>query len=217
MKKWLFLSLCIFLQAKLNAQTRIYIAAGLATSYGGGYNSLFAKIKTPAYFDVEVDIKVLGPISIVSGVSTFGVGYSSEDTGFGSKSSYEARFVSVPALFRWNIRNKNIFLLDFGLSPYYLLNAHLDESIDKFGIPRTVEGNITQYSKRFFTGFKFQETLALNRLTISLFIIAPFKGQSSIKDLPDHWGLNQQQSTYLIEGGYKDFVVMGFKTGIRIL
>lgn len=216
MKKWLILSLCFFLQHKLNAQSRIYIAAGLATSYGGGYNALFAKIKTPGYFEIEVDKKVLGSLSIVSGVSTFGVGYSSEDTGFGSQSSYQARFVSVPALFRWNIRNKNILLLDFGLSPYYLLNAHLEESIYKFGTIRTVEGDITPYSKRFFTGFKFQETLALNRLTISLFILAPFKGQSSIKDLPDHWGLNQQQSTYLIEGGYKDFVVMGLKAGIRI-
>ncbi len=208
--------MCLFLQHELNAQTRIYIATGLATSYGGGYNSLFAKIKKPGYFDIEVDIKALGSVSIVSGVSTFGVGYSSEDTGFGSQSSYQARFVSVPALFRWNIRNKNIFLLDFGLSPYYLLNAYLDESIYKFGIKRTAEGDITPYSKRFFTGFKIQQTFAVNRLVISLFIIAPFKGQSSIKDLPDHWGLNQQQSTYLIEGGYKDFFVMGLKTGLRI-
>ncbi|MEQ1584872.1 MAG: hypothetical protein ABL895_03270 [Cyclobacteriaceae bacterium] len=216
MKRGLIIIVCFLLMQKANGQTRMYVAAGLTTSYGGGYNALFAKIKTPGYFDIELEKKILGSVSIVGGVSTFGVGYSSEDTGFGSQSSYQARFVSVPVLFRWNIRNKNFFFLDFGLSPYYLVNAHLQESIYKFGIKRDVEGDITGYSKRFFTSFKFQQTFAVNRLIISLFVIVPFKGQSSIKDLPDHWGLNQQQSTYLIEGGYKDFVVMGLKTGLRI-
>lgn len=207
---------CLLLVQQANCQTRVYVAAGLTTSYGGGFNAMFAQINKPVYFDVELEKKVLGSVSIVSGLSTFGVGYSSENTGFGSQSSYQARFVSVPILFRWNFTNKNSMFLDFGLSPFYLTRAHLQESIYKFGIKRDVEGDITQYSKRFFTSFKFQQTLAVNRLIISLFVIVPFKGQSSIKDLPDHWGLNQQQSTYLIEGGYKDFVVMGLKTGLRI-
>jgi hypothetical protein len=216
MIRCLIICVCLFMLQNAKAQTRIYVAAGVTTSYGGDWQTTLAKTKTPIYFDIELEKKILGSVSIVGGVSTFGVGYNSEDTGFGSQSSYQATFASLPLLFRWNIRNKNILLLDFGLSPYYLVNAHLQESIYKFGIKRDAEGDITAYSKRFFTSFKFQQTITINRFTISLFVIVPFKGQSPIKDLADHWAFNQQQSTYLISGGYKDFVVMGLKTGIRI-
>lgn len=207
---------CLLLALQAKSQTRVYVAAGVTTSFGGGFNAMFAQINKPLYLDVEFEKKILGSVSIVSGLSTFGVAYSSENTGFGSQSSYQARFVSVPILFRWNFMNKNSMFFDFGLSPFYLSRAHLQESIYKFGIKRDVEGDITEYSKRFFTSFKFQQTLAFNRVTFSLFVIVPFPGQSSIKELPEHWTLNQQQSTYLIEGGYKDFVVMGLKTGLRI-
>ena len=216
MKKGLIILIFLAGSQKTIGQTRIYVASGLTTSSGGDWNTTLAKTSTPLYVDLELEKKMLGSVSIVGGLSTFGVGYNSDDTGFGSQSSYRATFISVPLLFRWNVRNKNILFFDFGLSPYYLLKAHLQESIYKFNIRRDAEGDITEYSKRFFTSLKFQQTVAFNRLTFALFVIAPFKGQSPIKDLVDHWDFNQQQSAYLISGGYKDFVVMGLKAGVRI-
>lgn len=198
------------------AQSRIYLSGGIATSYGGNLNTLFASHQPELCADLEWERKITGSINLLTGLSTFGVGYMSNSSSFGSPSAFSSTYLAVPVLVRWNMGNKNFLYFDFGLQPYYLIKAHLKEHYYKFGEDRIAEGDITSYSNRLFAGAKFQETVAFNRLTLSLFIIFPFKGQTTIKNLADHWALNQQQSTYLESNGYSNFAVFGFKLGVRI-
>lgn len=214
-----FLVACVFLFFifKTEAQTRYFVALGGSTSLGGNTSTFFAKVPFSWSADLELDKKVFGSLYVVTGLSSYGIGYAaSKDVFTPSRSEYSARYICVPLMARWNVSNRNFIYLDLGLNTMYLAQAHLHESQDKFGTTRDYDGNIAPYMNRFYQSIKFQETFAFNRFSISLFIIAQFKGQQAIHDLADHWGLNAQQSTFLNSNGYSDFFIVGFKVGCRI-
>jgi hypothetical protein len=200
----------------LNAQTRMFVSLGGSLSAGGNATTKFG-VSGNLAGDVEWDKKVMGTLHVVTGISTFGVSYSSSNTSFGSYTSkFNAQYVGVPVMARWNVGNRNFLYLDMGLITYYLAYAKLTESIQKFGSTQTYSGNIAPYSNRLYIGFKVQFGFAINRLSISDFFIYQFKGQETINNLENHWGLNSQQSTYLISNGYSDFRVFGIKLSYRI-
>ncbi len=198
-------------------QSRIYLAGGLTTSIGGSADTFTATTTTLPSFDLELEKKIVGSMSLLTGASLFGVGYSYDGTGFAANSSsFKANYAAIPLMARWNMFNKNKFYFDFGILTSYLVNARLKETYPKFSVPQTAEGDIAAYSNRLLVSAKFQETFAINRFSISLFFIVTFKGQSTVKNLEDHWPLNRQQSTYLLSNGYSDFTVFGLKLGVRI-
>ncbi len=199
------------------AQSRVFVSFGGTTSIGGNFSTFFATVPTCWSADVEWDKKIIGSLHVVSGLSTIGVGYSaSEDLFTPSDSEYKARYLAVPIMARWNVSNRNFMYVDLGINTLYLAEAHLHESKSKFGTLRDYEGNIAPYLNRFYQSAKFQFTFAVNRFTGSIFMIFQFKGQDTINNLPDHWGLNAQQSTFLNSNGYSDFFLGGFKLGCRI-
>jgi hypothetical protein len=217
--KPILLAACIFLFFVVNteAQTRYFISLGGSTSFGGNTSTFFAKVPVSWSADLEVDKKVFGSLYVVSGLSSYGIGYTaSKDIFTPSSSEYSARYICIPLMARWNVGNRNFLYIDFGLNTMYLAHAHLHESQNKFGSTRDYDGNIAPYMNRFYQSIKFQETFAFNRFSISLFIVAQFKGQQAINNLADHWGLNAQQSTFLNSNGYSDFFIGGFKLGCRI-
>jgi hypothetical protein len=215
MKKALVL-LLLFIVANTFGQSRIYVAGGISTSIGGNITTTFAGAPAQLSVDIEWQKKVAGSISFATGLSTFGTAYTTNTSSFGSQSNYKATYIAVPLLIRWNMGNKNIGYLDFGLQPQFLASAHLQESIDKFGTIKNAEGDITAYSNRLYIATKFQYSILINRLLIGLYIITPFTGQQSVKGLQDHWALNQQQSTYLLANGYSDYWVFGIRAGVRL-
>lgn len=206
-----------------SGQGKIYLAGGMSNVFGSGVNILlgaegsFFKFNYPA-FDGEYQTRMIGSFNFVTGLSVFSSGYKTTDDSFSSASEFSATYVGVPLMARWNAGNKNYLYFDFGMMPLYLARAHLKESFDKFSNndPIVVEGNITQYSNRFYYAFKFQMLVLVNRFYIGIYLIAPSGGQSTLKGLDDHWGLNSQQSTYLLSNGFSDFSIMGFKAGVRI-
>ncbi|MBS1507479.1 MAG: hypothetical protein JSS79_12600 [Bacteroidetes bacterium] len=202
-----------------SAQSRMFVTAGISTSLGGNLSTFTAKVPAVASLDVEWDRKVMGSLYAVYGVSTYGVGYSTTHDLFApSDSEYSARFISVPLMARWNVSNRNFLYIDFGINTSYLAQAHLHESFQKFsnvGL-QDYDGNIGPYLNRFYQTLKFQETFAVNRFIFSIYMIAQVKGQNTINNLSDHWGLNVQQSTFLNSNGYSDYFLLGFKLGCRI-
>lgn len=222
-RKWIGLLVMQSIGLAALAQSKIYVAGGVSNVFGSGVNiilgeegSLF-KFNYPV-FDAEYQTRVVGSFSFVTGVSAFTAGYKTTDDSFSSASEFRATYVGIPFMARWNAGNKNYLYLDFGMMPFYLARAHLKESFDKFANndPVVVEGNITQYSNRFYYAFKFQMLVLMNRFYAGIYFIAPSNGQSTLKDLDEHWGLNSQQSTYLLSNGFSDFSMMGIKAGIRI-
>lgn len=202
-----------------SAQSRMFASAGISTSLGGNISTFTAKVPTMWSLDVEWDRKVMGSLYAVYGVSSYGVGYSTTHDLFApSDSEYSARFISVPLMARWNVSNRNFLYIDFGVNTSYLVQAHLREAYQKFSNVgfETYDGNIGPYLNRFYQTLKFQETFAVNRFTFSLYVIAQLKGQNTINNLSDHWGLNVQQSTFLNSNGYSDYFLLGFKLGCRI-
>lgn len=214
---WLLLVLCANL---VMGQSKLYLDGGISSVYGTGVNLLFGsnysfkfKYKT---LDIEYEKRLIGSFSMVTGASLFSAGYKTTDGSFSSLSEFKATYVGMPLLVRWNVGNRNFFYLDFGLVPYFLAHAHLTESIQQFNGTLTVEGDVTPYSNRFYYASKFQMIYCINRFNIGLYFLAPAKGQSSIKNMEGNWGLNNQQSTYLLSNGFSDFFIMGLKTGWRI-
>jgi hypothetical protein len=198
-------------------QNRYFIALGGSTSFGGNTSTFEAKVPFSWSADLELDKKVFGSLYVVSGLSSYGVGYTASKGFFTpSSSEYSARYICIPLMARWNIGNRNFIYIDFGLNTMYLAQAHLHESLDKFGVTREYDGNIAPYMNRFYQSIKFQETFAFNRFSIGIFMVAQFKGQQAIHNLADYWGLNAQQSTFLNSSGYSDFFIGGFKLGCRI-
>jgi hypothetical protein len=204
-------------------QSKMYVSGGMSNVFGSGVNiflgeegSLF-KFNYPT-FDAEYQTRVIGSFNFVTGLSFVSAGYETTDDSFSSASEFSAMYVGVPLMARWNTGNKNYLYLDFGMMPLYLARARLKESFDKFANnePVVVEGNITEYSNRFYYAFKFQMLILVNRFHVGLYLITPSKGQSTLKGLDGHWGLNSQQSTYLLSNGFSDFSIMGFKAGVRI-
>jgi hypothetical protein len=215
----LIVILLFAISSKLNAQSRVFASFGGTTSLGGNFTTFTAKVPTSWSAEVELDKKVLGSLYVVTGLSTFGLGYSvTQSLLVPSNSNYTARYLALPIMARWNVGNRNFCYVDLGINTMYLAQAHLSESIDKFnnGNLESFDGNIAPYLNRFYQSFKFQETLALNRFSFSIFFIAQFKGQGTIHNLSDHWGLNPQQSTFLNSNGYSDFYLAGIKLSCRI-
>jgi len=201
------------------AQSRVFVSFGASTSLGGNISTYFAKEPVAWSADVEWDKKIMGSLYGVTGLSTFGLGYSAtRDLLVPSNSTYSARYLALPIMARWNVGNRNMIYLDFGFNTLYLAQAHLSESIDKFNnnTLQTFDGNIAPYLNRLYQSFKFQETVAFNRLSISIYVVAQLKGQGTINNLPDHWGLNPQQSTFLSSNGYSDFFLAGIKLTCRV-
>jgi hypothetical protein len=205
-----------FLIYGTNAQSRIYVSGGITTTTGGSTGTTFASGSSLPCIDLEWEQKIVGSMSLLTGVSWLGAGYSNHNTAFGNKSVYSASYVGIPVLARWNQFNRHNFYLDFGILTSFLAKAHLQESGTRYGVPQTAEGDITSYCNRLMIGAKIQETVAFNRISLSFFFVIPFKGQSTVKDLQNHWPFNQQQSTYLLSNGYSDFALFGFKLGVRI-
>lgn len=213
----LLIFLLIIMSLTASGQSRIFISAGAATSLGGSTDTFFAGNRTASTLDAEYEKKIIGTISIVTGVSWYGVGYQYDGTGFASNtSSFKANYVAVPLMARWNMGNKNLLYLDFGMISSWMARAHLTENYTRFGFPQKAEGDIAAYSNRLLMGAKFQETILLNRFTLTLYYIVTFKGQNTVKNLPEHWPLNQQQSPYLQSNGYSDYSMLGFRVGFRI-
>ncbi len=197
-------------------QTRIYVVGGFTGTTGGNLSTYTAHHAATPLIELTVEKKIVGSISLLTGLSYFGATYNNTKTFFGSASKFDARFLGVPVLARWNIGNKNLFFVDLGLQPYYLLTAQLEESIPVFNEVLEAKGDIAAYSNRYYLSARLQQTFVINRFTISMIFMLPFHGQNSIKDLADHWPLNQQQSTYLLSNGYSDFTTYGLSLGFRL-
>ncbi len=214
-------SLIVLLFASVvNAQSKLYVSGAIADVFGFGSNLFLGSYKEGFLYrayDLEYQRPLIGSFHLLTGVSYFTSGYETTDASFSSSSDLDLSFVGVPIMSRWNVGNKNMFYLDVGFFPYYLVKAHLTEGINKFGSPVTVEGDITQYSNRLYAGLKFQMLILVNRFHFGVYFMAPTKGQSTLKGLEDHWGLNAQQSTYLLSNGFSDYMITGLKLGIRIL
>jgi hypothetical protein len=213
---------CLLLWGSLGySQSKFYLSISKTDVSATGLNlflgSDFKVFEFKYYdFDFEYQRRILGTINGIAGISVFNAGYSTNVISSSSKTDFKASYVAIPLMARWNPGNKNFFFFDAGVMPFYLLNAHLKENIDRFGSVRTVEGDITQYSNRFFFGFKLQMLIPMNRFYLGVFYMAPFKGQSSIKGLENHWGVNAKESTYLLSNGFSDYWMFGLKVGARI-
>lgn len=214
--------MCFITLMNLNAfgQSKLYISGGMSHVFGSGANIFLGEEFSFKFnyrtIDVEYEKRVVGSFSMLTGASLFNSGYQTTDDSFSSLSEFKATYVAVPLMARWNVGNRNIYNLDFGLSPYYLVNAHLSESISRFGNTLAVAGDITPYSNRFYYASKIQMTVLLNRFSIGAYFLFPAKGQSTLKNLEGNWGLNAQQSTYLLSDGFSDYQIIGFKAGWRI-
>ena len=213
----ILLILLLYAAPHVQGQYRTFVSVGLTRSFGGNLNTFLSTSPTQWLVEVEVDRKAFGAFYLVSGLSSYAVGYSSTSNFFGpADSDYTGRFLAVPILARWNIGNRNFFYVDAGIVISYLANAKLKETLYKFGNAETCSGDITPYLNRLYQIFKFQETLAFNRFTISVFFMLEFKGQNTINNLADHWGFNAQQSPFINSSGYSDFYAFGMKVGCRI-
>lgn len=204
-------------------QSKIYVGGGLSNIFGSGVNIFLGQEGSLMKFnypvlDVEYQTRVIGSFNFVTGLSVATAGYNTTDDSFSSASAFNATYLGVPLMARWNAGNKNYVYLDFGMMPMYLVRAHLKESFDKFSNndPVIVEGDVTNYSNRFYYTFKFQMLVLMNRFYLGVYFIQPSKGQSTLKGLDGHWGLNSEQSTYLLSNGFSDFSIIGFKAGVRI-
>lgn len=206
---------------QLSAQSKIYLAGGLSNVFGSGSNLVLGDDDYGGKFnylsvDLEIQQRIIGSFNMVGGVSLFKAGYDATDNSFSSNSKFDATYISVPLLVRWNVGNLNYLYIDLGPMPYYLAQAHLEESVNRFNQPYSVEGDITQYSHRFYYAFKFQFIIVINRIYIGMYTIKPPKGQPTINGLERHWGLNEQESTYLLSNGLSDYTILGLKLGVRI-
>ncbi len=217
MNRFIPFLLCALISLQGLAQTRIFVVGGFSGTDGGNLSTYIAKHDPAPFLELDFERKIIGSVSFLTGLTYFGVGYQNESGIFGSASKFDANYLGVPLMMRWSLGNKNFFCLDLGFEPYYMLSANLQESItDSFGTVRTASGEISGYSNRFYLSGRIQETIMFNRFTISLVFMLPFHGQSSIKNLADHWALNQQQSTYLLSNGYADFMLYGVTIGFRL-
>lgn len=217
---WIIFSALFIIAFNVRAQSKIYVSGGSAAVIGAGANILLASQSTfrfsyPAV-DAEYERRVIGAFSFVGGVTFFQAGYHIDDDSFSSASFFKANYIGAPVLARWNVGNKNLLLIDAGIVPYYLAQAHLRESREEFGRTVTVEGDIQPYSNRFYVAGRVEFLMMFNRFYAGWFILSPSKGQTTLKDLQDHWGLSAQYSTYLLSNGFSDYIVFGLKAGVRI-
>ena len=217
------LHIAVSLALAAAGQSKLYISGAMTNVSGGGLNVTLGELDEGTFFkfdhaaaDLEYSKRLMGPFSFVTGLSYYNAGYNVASQSFGSASKLKMSYLSAPLMIRWNLGNKNLLFIDVGLQPSYLLNAYLKESIDQFGAKRECEGNITQYSNRFYYAWKFQMLVPINRFIIGFYYSGLIGHQSSMRNLEGHWGLNAQQSTYLLSDGYSDFNIIGLKAGMRI-
>ena len=215
--KRIILILSILIFGTATAQSRLYFSGGMSSSFGGNINTLFASERFGhACFDLEWDRKMMGSFHSLIGLSYFRVGYFSEENVFGSMSRFRGDYLALPVMFRFNVADRNQIYIEAGPSPYYLLNATLEEGITRFGVFESNSANITAYSNHFYMAFRFQFSVAFGRFIFSEVIMWQGEGNPSTKDLANHWFLNAQESTYLLSQGYADFMLFGFKVGMRL-
>ncbi len=67
----------LFSIVKTQAQTRYFISLGGTTSFGGNTSTFFAKVPLSWSADLEIDKKVFGSLYVVTGLSSYGIGYTS--------------------------------------------------------------------------------------------------------------------------------------------
>lgn len=215
--KWVFLGLILILGSEGWTQSRWFVSAGVTGSSGGPLNLLkeYSQVLGYPYIDFEYEKKLVGSFHFVTGLSFLSTGYISDDKFFGSTIEFRASYLALPLLARWNYKNRNYLMIDMGLHPYFLLNANLTEKINQFNTEKVVTGNITRYSARILLSVKFQGTIAINRVILSVFAMVPFEGQTVTRNLDQHWGLNKEQSTYLLNNDYLP-LIFGVKAGFRI-
>lgn len=212
--------LIVLISQPAYSQSKLYISGGVSLVFGSGLNIFlgqdFALKLDYEALDVEYEKRVVGSFNFVTGASLFNSGYKTIDDSFSSLSEFKATYIAIPLMARWNVGNRNVYYLDFGLSPYYMVNAHLTESIPRFNGRLEVSGDITPYSNRLYYASKLQILVLLNRIYLGFYLVYPAKGQTTLKNLEGNWGLNNQQSTYLLSNGFSDYQIMGFKLGYRI-
>lgn len=220
---WTGLLLMLVVNLTAIGQSKVYVAGGVSNIFGSGVNIFLGqeggllKFNYPV-LDIEYQTRVIGSFNFATGLSVITAGYNTTDDAFSSASAFNATYLGLPLMARWNAGNKNYLYIDFGMMPFYLARAHLKESFDKFSNndPVVVEGDVTKYSNRLYYAFKFQMLVLMNRFYLGVYFVEPFNGQSTLKGLDGHWGLNSEQSTYLLSNGFSDFSIMGFKAGVRI-
>lgn len=218
---WVVMMLCTSGLTSCYGQSKLYAYGGLSNVFGTGTNIIIGSDFSFKFnylsADLEYERRVIGSFSFLTGASVFQAGYNATDGTFSSTSEFKATYIAIPLMARWNVGNKNFYYLDFGFDPYYLAKAHLSESLQNInGLTTTVSGNIEKYSNRFYYAAKFQFVFLVNRFSFGLYLILPAKGQSTLKNLENNWGLNSQQSTYLLSNGFSDYRITGLKVGFRI-
>ena len=124
--RWMLLT-AVFAGIQYNAfsQSKVYISAGLVGTTGGpdqlfrDYENMFGY----KHISVDWEERIVGSFYLLTGLSYYDIGYKSESRSRGSAIEFKGSYLSVPILARWNVKNLNIFYLDLGLSPSYLVYA----------------------------------------------------------------------------------------------
>src|SRR5688572_15348578 len=82
------------------AQTRIYAFAGVSGNSGGPYACCkeYTKLFGYGVLDLELEKKMAGSFNLLSGISLYGVGFSSVDKLFGSAIEYKGTYIAVPIM-----------------------------------------------------------------------------------------------------------------------
>ena len=201
-------------------QSRWYVSAGVANVWVFGNLDTWADKKFFAFEhksgNFQYERRLIGSLNALTGVTVFNAGYETSSFFLGARSKFNAVFVAVPAMVRWNVTNKNALYIDFGILPTYLINAHLKESIYEFGQIETVKGNITKYCDRISFATRLQMTVPFNRFHFAIYLQTPLTPQSGVKGLDKHWGLNSQESTYLQINGFSEYLILGINVGLRV-
>ena len=202
-----------------SGQSRVYVSGAWAHVITPPLDFRYANEHKYFSANIEYEKRAVGSFYLLSGLSVFNTGYRTpaETAGFSNYSDFRGLYLGVPLMARWNGRNKNLYLVDVGIVPYFLLDADLTERMEKFGTPVSFEGDITRYSQRIYFACKAQVLWLVNRFIVGGYLFLPLKGQSTLKGLDKHWGLNVHQSSYLENNGFSDFYIIGVKIGARIL
>src|SRR5258708_6408119 len=123
LRSFSYVLLFIFAADDSFAQSKLFGSVGGAYTLGGNFTTTLATAGGWT-LDLEWDKKVMGTLHVVSGLSVFSVGYDSKNTSFGSNTSkFNADYIALPIMARWNAANRNFINLDMGFVTYYLAYA----------------------------------------------------------------------------------------------
>lgn len=218
---------------KLSAQTRLYfsLASNTTTEFTAGPNlglglnnnsfsvGSFEEEKTFGKYlraDLNFEKRLYGTLYWVSGLSFHQTGYKYRFQGNTTffTSDLKSSFLSVPLLLRFNYQNKHMAYLDIGLAVNYLVNADLRESVNQTAAYAAAHDNIASHLSRFSTSFYWQVSLVINRFVVAVY--AAEKASGSSKDFSREWGLERDQSYYLLYFRDYHFKSQGVKISYRI-